>query len=226
MDIQAVPCSLLVTIVDRGQGDKLALALAEQGAAFNLVMAGRGTAKRKMLSYLGLGDTEKDILLTRIAAPEVRRTMACLAERLQLAKPGRGVSFIIPLSGMQDSCQAAFTEQKAQGQGGITMQTVSHSLIFSVMNHGYADDVMDTAREAGAPGGTVMRAHGAGYKHAEKFLGITILPDKDVLLILAPERVCPAIMNAIVSGHGGEHEARAIAFSLPVCDIVGLASLD
>ena len=105
------------------------------------------------------------------------------------------------------------------------METPSHQLIIAIMNHGYADDVMDTARDAGAPGGTVLKAHGAGWKQAEKFLGITLQPDKDLLMILAPEKDCAGILSAVVERHGPGHDARTVAFALPVSHAAGLANM-
>ena len=40
----------------------------------------------------------------------------------------------------------------------------AYALIVTIVNRGYADDVMDAARNAGARGGTIMYARGAMNK--------------------------------------------------------------
>ena len=61
----------------------------------------------------------------------------------------------------------------------------SHELIMAIMNEGYSDTVMDAARSAGAGGGTVLHAKGTGRARAEKFFGVSLADEKDVVYINA-----------------------------------------
>ena len=61
----------------------------------------------------------------------------------------------------------------------------SHELIMAIMNEGYSDTVMDAARSAGAGGGTVLHAKGTGRARAEKFFGVSLADEKDVVYIVA-----------------------------------------
>ena len=58
---------------------------------------------------------------------------------------------------------------------------------------------MDAARKAGATGGTVMHARGTASPEDATFLGVTIVPDKEMLMILCSEEQLDAIVNAIQS---------------------------
>ena len=40
------------------------------------------------------------------------------------------------------------------------MKTNNHEVIFAIVNSGYADDVMEIAKENGARGGTILNARG------------------------------------------------------------------
>lgn len=97
------------------------------------------------------------------------------------------------------------------------------SLIITIVNRGYSDDVMDAAREAGARGGTVMYAHGAGLNETESFFGISIHPEKELILIVADTDYKNSIMKAIARNVGLDSEGAGITFSLPVTDIAGIA---
>ena len=58
-------------------------------------------------------------------------------------------------------------------------------------------------------------------EEAQKFLHITIQPEKDVVLILVPAAGRQPVMKAICAeGAGAGH---ALAFSLPVSDVTGLS---
>ena len=75
---------------------------------------------------------------------------------------------------------------------------------------------MDTARSAGARGGTVIRARWAEAGEIQKVAGITLQAEKEVLAIVATEEDRNAIMEAIDKGHGMRTPDQAMVISLPV----------
>ena len=98
-------------------------------------------------------------------------------------------------------------------------------LIITIVNRGFADEVMDAARKVGATGGTVLYARGTGAEEAEKFFGITIQPEKEVVLILSLRETRNDIIKAICRRAGLTTAGHGISFSLPVDDVVGVANL-
>ena len=99
------------------------------------------------------------------------------------------------------------------------------SLVVTILNRGFADIAMSAARNAGAKGGTVISAKSSGLHEEETFFGISILPEKEVVLILTSDDTKNAIMRAIIKHVGIESEGGGIAFSLPVTDVEGIARL-
>jgi putative nitrogen regulatory protein P-II len=95
-------------------------------------------------------------------------------------------------------------------------------LILAICNSGNADDVMNTAKLAGARGGTIIHARGSAQKDSEHFLGITIQPEKDVIMIIVDEETKNPIMQAISKNHGVGTKSHTITISLPVDDVVGI----
>lgn len=102
----------------------------------------------------------------------------------------------------------------------------AYSLICTIINRGYSDDVMDAARDAGARGGTVVYAHGAGMHEEDSFFGISIHPEKELVLILSTEDQKAEIMQAIVKKVGLFSEGAGITFALPVNNVGGIARLN
>ena len=103
---------------------------------------------------------------------------------------------------------------------------LAYALIVTIVNRGYSDEVMDAARTAGAKGGTILYAHGAGLRDEDSFFGITIHPEKEVVLVLADNAMRPQIMQAIVKRVGMTTEGAGISFSLPVNDVAGIAHIN
>lgn len=96
------------------------------------------------------------------------------------------------------------------------------SLIMTIVNRGFADQVIDAARSAGAHGGTVFYARGTGIHEVEKFFAISIQPEKEVVLNLVKHEDTQTIMHAIVAAAGLKTEGKGLSFALPITGVVGI----
>ena len=64
------------------------------------------------------------------------------------------------------------------------MKETKHELIIAIANYGYNTQVMRAAEEGGATGGTVFHGKGVGMKRAEQFLGVSLVSEKEIILIV------------------------------------------
>ena len=103
------------------------------------------------------------------------------------------------------------------------MKTDNHEVIFAIVNAGFAEEVMDVAKEQGARGGTIINARGVAREEAAAFFGITLHADKEILMMVVEKGIRDAVLNAIYKEMGMAKKARGIVFSLPVSDVAGLA---
>ena len=99
-----------------------------------------------------------------------------------------------------------------------------HEVVFCIVNAGYSEAVMDSAREAGAMGGTVLRASGTANPQAERFFGLSIEPSKDMVMILIDSKIKENVLHNLYRDVGLKTEGQGIAFTLPVSDVVGLTT--
>ena len=97
-----------------------------------------------------------------------------------------------------------------------------HEVVFCIVNAGFSDAVMDSAREAGATGGTVLHASGTANPQAERFFGLSIEPSKDMIMILVDSKIKEKVLHNLYHDVGLKTECQGIAFTLPVSDVVGL----
>jgi nitrogen regulatory protein PII len=95
-------------------------------------------------------------------------------------------------------------------------------LILSIINQGFSDELMDAAREAGAHGGTVFHARGTARPEEEKFYGISIQHEKEIVAIVARKEQRRAILEAVQKSCGKETEANGVFLALPVEQGVGV----
>lgn len=105
MESKSVPGKIkaLITIVDRGNGEEIAEMYREHSIMYNMILLGNGTAKSEILDYLGLGRTEKDIIISVAPEESVKPIIKNLKEKFHLDKPGNGIAFSIPISSMDSA---------------------------------------------------------------------------------------------------------------------------
>ena len=106
------------------------------------------------------------------------------------------------------------------------MKNTTHDLIIVIAEQGYTNIIMDAARTAGAYGGTVVHAKGTGMEAAEKFMGVSLAAEKEMVFIVTRTEQKNAIMQAIMKEAGLDSKAKSIVFSLPVTDTAGLRLLE
>ncbi len=97
-----------------------------------------------------------------------------------------------------------------------------YEMILCIVNAGFSEAVMDAAKKIGARGGTVLSARGTAAKEAERTFGITIQPEKEIVLILVPSAIRDQILHAVYRSAGLDTPGQGIAFALPVDSAVGL----
>jgi len=102
------------------------------------------------------------------------------------------------------------------------LKNTTHDLVIVIAEQGYTNMIMDAAREAGAYGGTVIHAKGTGAEAAEKFMGVSLAVEKEIIYIVTKTELKNSIMQAIMEKAGPNSKAKAITFSLPVTDTAGL----
>ena len=105
------------------------------------------------------------------------------------------------------------------------MTTNNHEVIFAIVDDGYAEDVMEVAKEQGVRGGTILNARGVANQEAAAFFGITLHTEKEILMMVVDKDLRSNVLNAIYERMGMSKKARGIAFSLPVSDVAGLVKV-
>ncbi|CDD48360.1 putative uncharacterized protein [Firmicutes bacterium CAG:534] len=219
---------LMTTIVDRKIAKKYSELYKENKQYITLVTMGAGTAVSEMLNYLGLESNEKAVIFSVQEEETWQQVKKQLQQKLHIDAPGGGIAFTIPLSsiGGRKALQFLLEGKEYQKKEESTLKDTLHELIVVILNQGYVDLVMDAARDAGAYGGTVIHAKGTGMEQAEKFMGVSLAAEKEMIFIVAKKEQKNQIMQAIMEKAGLDSKAKSIVFSLPVTDTAGLRLIE
>ena len=214
--------SLMVMIFNKKLEKKYKFLLQWNKIKYNVLLYGTGTASSSVLEYFGLNEIRRDVVLSILPYNLSKYILKQLDQKFKMDEPGNGIAFTIPISSSTKNMLDAYKEYDVEE---TIMEESNKHLIVTIASEGYAEDVMNAAKKAGATGGTTLNGRGLETDKIIKFLGISIEPEKDVVLILADENIKNKIMDSILESCGLKTMGRGICFSLPVSHVVGIKNI-
>lgn len=219
---------LMTTIVDRNNSKKYFDFYKQEELHVMYVTMGQGTARGDILDYLGLEASEKMVAFHFLELENWKTVKRDLQKKLQIDAPGEGIAFLVSLSsiGGKRTLQFLLEKKELPEREESTLKDTTYELIIAIADQGNLELVMDAARGAGAYGGTVIHAKGTGMEYAEKYLGVTIAAEKEMIFIVTKKEQKNGIMKAIMEQAGMDSAAKTVVFSLPVTDTAGLRLID
>ena len=219
---------LMATIMDRKFVRKFTSFYDEIGLPVSVTTLGTGTASSQVLDYFGLDGSERGVMFHFVTKEKWKNVKRQLQLQMKIDLPGVGIAFVIPISSIGGKRALEFLtcgQEFVKGDES-SLKGTKYELLVAIANQGYMEQVMDAARKVHAAGGTVIHAKGTGADHAEKFLGVSLVPEKEMVFIVANTEHKKAIMESIMKEAGLNTDAKAIVFSLPVTDTAGMRLLD
>jgi len=219
----------LIIIIDWNKAKILTSLLQDMGVPLHYQVRAEGTASNETLDILGLAQTEKMLTLSISAESSITNVINKINREGILSAKGGGIAFTMPLSGVGSSIFKMLSEEAkqcamAQLESEVRKVTNEHSheLIIAAVNHGYSEELMEKAKEAGARGGTVVHARRVGFNDTMKFMGISVQAEKEIIAILTEKANKVPIMRVICDNYGMKSEAQGMVLSLPVDTVAGI----
>ncbi len=98
-------------------------------------------------------------------------------------------------------------------------------LIIALVNDDKTEEVIETAKNAGATGSTIINsARGEGSEKSRSFFGLNLESSRDMILFLVEEHLARYVLEMIETvGSFDTESGSGIAFQIDVEDVVGLS---
>ncbi len=186
---------MLLSMVPRNKGDQLVAVTKTAGARGGTITPGRAVVDNKILQMLSLADMLQDIVFT-----VMRDEAEAVIEAVRAAYCNKklcGVALLLDVTGLLVRVPADTAPLDRNVSEIRREKKMESGYTLLIVNYGYADDVMAEARKAGATGGTIMNARGTGTEEDVKFFGITLVPEKETVMIVADNAKVNDIVAAI-----------------------------
>lgn len=208
---------MIVSIIERGKAKPYIEMLKQKGIGLHTQCLGQGTASSEMMDILGLVSNNKDILISYASRSSVGALATDISKDVSSGLGFNGLMMLLSTSAINRLVSEMILRRadgtEAKGEERAMKSEYQHSLILITVNQGYTDNVMQTARKAGATGGTVIRARMAG---AEQMSDPQLTEEKEIIAILAPDSVRSRIMEEVNQEYGMRSEAKGVVCSVPV----------
>ena len=210
---------MLLSIIQRGKGSAYIKMLQDMQVYVHYQGIGSGTASSEMMDILGLGSSDKDIMLS-FTTYKTMENIASELNKLVGANMGfNGLTMVISTSAFSKITAEIIkkvSDKEGKGESGNMHSEYKYSLILVSVNRGYTDEVMQVAKKAGATGGTVIKARLAEAQLLEAYANTTLNEEKEIVSILAPNSIRNQILEDVNREFGLKSEAQGVVLSVPV----------
>lgn len=209
---------LLCMIVNHGHAGKVMKVAKQHGITGCTVFLGNGTIKNRILEFLEINDIRKEIIITIAEKSVIRNAADIINKEFEFHKPRHGIAFIIDVANFIGARGCIYNKDRER----VGVEKTMYNSIFTVVEKGKAEEVIEAAQKAGSKGGTVINARGSGVHETQKLFHMDIEPEKEIVLILSEESVTDAIVESISECLEIEKPGNGVLFVLNVAQTFGL----
>ncbi|NMA94631.1 MAG: P-II family nitrogen regulator [Clostridiales bacterium] len=210
-------------VVNTGIGTKIFKEAEKIGIIGGTVFLGRGTVKSHVLELLGLDQVKKEIVIL-IAHKSLEGVIhEVITEKFHLEKPNHGIAFSVSLNEVvgQEEFDPSTVKRISGGKDDMEYES-----IFTIVERGLGQEVVDNATAAGARGATIINARGSGIHHDTTFFSMRIEPEKEIVMIIIEKDKSEKIIDAIKTSMDLEKPGKGIIFSMDINRVSGIVKED
>lgn len=183
---------LICVILKFGLGSKIIACAKEKGITGGTIFLGRGTIRNPILDFLELNEIRREIVIIAAEKEKCYAAIEFLNEKFKFNKKNHGIAFTIPITNILGThC----IKSNVVESGGVV--DTMFNLIFTIVDRGKGEFVVDAANKAGARGATIINARGSGIHETSKLFDMEIEPEKEVVLIITPADLTEDIASSI-----------------------------
>lgn len=209
---------LMLLVVNMGYGSP-ALRLAKRnGVRGGTILRARGTMNSRILEFLELNDIRREVLIMAAERSVADNVVEILSKELGLKKPGHGIAACIPMRAIVGT-RGPKDQVKSEGH---TMTNPNHQAIFTVVDKGMAEGVVNAAKAAGARGGTIINARGSGIHETEVLFAMPIEPERELVMIIVQADIAERVIESIREQIHLDEAGKGVMFVLDVRSATGL----
>lgn len=209
---------LICFIVSFGIGSKVLKEAKKEGITGGTMLIGKGTYHKSWLHLLELGESRREVLLMIAPTHIVGPAMKELSDKFKLHKPHHGIAFTTHITTFLGSGDYDYQEKEHIGENHMSR----YLAIFTIVDKGRGEAVVEAATEVGSKGATIINARGSGIHETSKLFSIEIEPEKEIVLMIAKHEIVKDIVETICETLEINKPGNGIIFVQDVKDTYGI----
>ena len=206
--------SFICCIVNIGDSIKVRRIAAKYGINRCLISNGKGTAHSKILDFLKINEIRREIITMFVENELVHDAMQGICREMAFDKPHHGIAYTYPVG--------EYIIGSTTDNSDSEVKDSMYKAIHVIVDRGRAEEVIEAAKKAGARGGTIVNARGAGSHAPHKLFSIEIEPEKEKVIILASKDHKDNIVTAINEHLNISKPNSGIIYVLDIAEVYGL----
>lgn len=210
--------TISIVVVEAGIGSRVLKESKKIGVLGGTIFLGKGTIPNHLLELLGLYETKKELIMMVSESSLEDKIHEGLTKKFHLEKANHGIIFSVPISRILGTINPDGSHSKGKVGGNI----MGYEVIFTVVERGTGQDVVDAASKAGSRGATIINGRGSGIHETNMFFSMPIEPEKEIVMILIEKSKTEDIMDAINKEMNITEPGKGIIFALDVNKTSGL----
>jgi len=208
---------LLCCVVNMGVASNVLKVARKLGVQGGTIFLGRGSIHNRLLEFLQINEERKEIVTMIVEYELASDILKGISKHMRFDKPHHGIAFSLPVT--EFTGHKNTIEKKA---GSVEMKDSGYKIIYVVVDRGMAELVVESANKAGAKGGTVLNARGAGIHEARKLFSVEVEPEKEEVFIIVKTEMKDGIVKSIKDDLRLEEPGHGIIFVMDVNEVHGL----
>lgn len=216
----AVELELIYVIVNNGMASKILKSAKACGIRGGTIYLGKGTARNRILEFLGLTELRREIILMAAEKNTASTALEQLNQKFSFDKPSHGIAFTTTISALYGAKDLSHEEIKIDKGECKSM----YNAIFTIVDRGRAELAVEAASKAGSKGATVINARGSGIHETSKLFAMEIEPEKEIVLIVAKEADTEPIIASLRKQLEIDLPGKGIIFVQPVAKTYGITN--
>lgn len=209
--------SLITVIVGAGGGSRVLSVAKRFGVTGGTLYLGRGTVRSRLLEFFEINDLHKEVVVMVSEACLARRVIDDLNGEFQFCKKNHGIAFVTPIAKVFGISRLACGNNTKEG-----VKEIMYQAIYTIVEKGRAEEVIDAAVKAGSRGGTILNARGSGIHETSRLFAMEIEPQKEIVLIISKTDGTDKIVQSIREGLKIDEPGRGIIYVQDVTQAYGL----
>lgn len=207
-------------IVNSGKATEILESSKKAGVSGGTIFFGRGTVKNSILEFLGLNKEKKEILVMAVKESFEEELHKYLTNEFQLYRPNHGILFSCPLNRIVGAKCFGTECGSSSDRGG--KKDMDYEVIFTVVDSGRAEEVVEAASSAGARGATIIDGRGSALSDKSTFFSMEIEKEKEIVMIIIKKEDCSKVADAIDKAIELDKHGKGFMFVMGVNRTSGL----